>query len=55
MLPFGVTIPATVTQRMKIPEGLMNHPVHGKRIVMIVKDKFLWDVKRSVSIEKGKI
>jgi len=27
MLPFGVTIPATVTQRSEIPEGLMNYPV----------------------------
>jgi hypothetical protein len=28
MLPFGVTIPATVTQRSEIPEGLMNYPVY---------------------------
>jgi hypothetical protein len=31
MLPFGVTIPATVPQipqRSEIPEGLMNYPVH---------------------------
>jgi hypothetical protein len=27
MLPFGVTIPATVAQRSEIPEGLMNYPV----------------------------
>jgi len=27
MLPFGVTIPATVPQRSDIPEGLMNCPV----------------------------
>jgi hypothetical protein len=27
MLPFGVTIPATVPQRLKIPVGLMNYPV----------------------------
>jgi hypothetical protein len=27
MLPFGVTIPATVPQRSEIPEGLMNKPV----------------------------
>jgi len=27
MLPFGVTIPATVTQGSDIPEGLMNNPV----------------------------
>jgi hypothetical protein len=28
MLPFSVTIPATVPQRLEIPEGLMNYPVH---------------------------
>jgi hypothetical protein len=27
MLPLGVTIPATVTQRSEIPEGPMNYPV----------------------------
>jgi len=27
MLPFGVTIPATVPQRSENPEGLMNYPV----------------------------
>jgi len=27
MLPFGVTIPATVPQGSEIPEGLMNNPV----------------------------
>ena len=36
MLPFGVTIPATVPQRSEIPEGLMNNPVYicmkGRRI-----------------------
>jgi len=26
MLPFGVTIPATVPQRLEIPEGLVNYP-----------------------------
>ena len=30
MLPFGVTIPATVPQRSEIPEGLMNYPVHRR-------------------------
>jgi len=28
MLPFGMTIPATVPQRLESPEGLMNYPVH---------------------------
>jgi hypothetical protein len=30
MLPFGVTIPATVPQGSEIPEGLMNNPVYTK-------------------------
>jgi hypothetical protein len=29
MLPFGVTIPATVPQRSEILEGLLNYPVLG--------------------------
>jgi hypothetical protein len=28
MLPFGMTIPATVPQGSEIPEGLMNNPVY---------------------------
>jgi hypothetical protein len=28
MLPFGVSIPATVPQGSEIPEGLMNNPVY---------------------------
>jgi hypothetical protein len=28
MLPFGVTIPATVPQGSEIPEGLKNNPVY---------------------------
>jgi hypothetical protein len=31
MLPFGVTIPATVPQGSEIPEGLMNNPVYDQR------------------------
>ena len=27
MLPFGLTIPATVPQRSEIPDGLMNYSV----------------------------
>jgi hypothetical protein len=27
MLPFGVTIPVTVPQRLEIPKGLINNPV----------------------------
>jgi len=29
MLPFGMTIPATVPQRSEIPKGLMNYPVYN--------------------------
>ena len=32
MLPFGVTIPATVPQGSEIPEGLMNNPVFPRTI-----------------------
>jgi hypothetical protein len=39
MLPFDVTIPATVPQGSKIPEGLMNNPVHWKRFVKLVINK----------------
>jgi hypothetical protein len=28
LLPFGMTIPVTVSQRSYIPEGLMNYPVY---------------------------
>jgi hypothetical protein len=40
VLPFGVTIPATVPHRSEIPEGLMNYPVYasaqgkGKAIIL---------------------
>ena len=34
MLPFGVTIPATVPQGSEIPEGLMNNPVLCMTVVM---------------------
>jgi hypothetical protein len=30
MLPFDMTIPATVSQRLVIMEGLTNYPVFGK-------------------------
>jgi len=32
MLPFGVTIQATVPQRSEIPEGLMNYPVYSQSL-----------------------
>jgi len=32
MLPFGVTISATVPQISEIPEGLINYSVKGKAI-----------------------
>jgi hypothetical protein len=33
MLPFGMTIPATVSQRSEIPDGLMNYPVYKIAII----------------------
>jgi hypothetical protein len=35
MLPFGVTIPATVRQRSEIPEGLVNYPVYDVAEILI--------------------
>jgi len=37
MLPFGVTIPVTVSQKSEIPEGLMNYSVFW-RVCKAVKD-----------------
>jgi len=37
MLPFGVTVPATVPQGSEMPEGLMNNPVHLKTKVTYLK------------------
>jgi hypothetical protein len=34
MLPFGVTVPATVLQGSEIPEGLMNNPVY---VVLLIR------------------
>ena len=36
MLPFGVTIPATVPQRLEIPEGFMNYPVLNFTAIILV-------------------
>jgi hypothetical protein len=38
MLPFGVTIPATVPQGSEIPEGLMNNPVYSASVGVNKKD-----------------
>ena len=38
MLPFGVTIPATVPQGSEIPEGIINNPVY--RVVIPIKLEF---------------
>jgi hypothetical protein len=35
MLPFGVTILATVPQRSEIPEGLKNYPVYTFYLLMM--------------------
>jgi hypothetical protein len=41
MLPFGVTIPATVPQGSEIPEGLMNKPVYNGPTNALVCNKTL--------------
>ena len=35
MVPFGMTIPATVPQRSEIPEGLMNYSVYLEGIYRV--------------------
>jgi hypothetical protein len=35
MLPFGVTIPATVPQMSEIPEGLMNYLIHLNELKLV--------------------
>ena len=47
MLPFGVTIPATVPQRSEFPEGLMNYPVYTVRCSLlnlkkVIAEKLEW-------------
>jgi hypothetical protein len=37
MLPFGVTIPATVPQRSEIPEGLKNYRVFHSTFIAFKK------------------
>jgi hypothetical protein len=41
MLPFGVTIPATVPQRSEIPEGFMNFPVYSGFLINIKYKKLV--------------
>jgi hypothetical protein len=36
MLPFGMTIPASVPQRSEIPEGLMNYPVYKLQYIVLL-------------------
>jgi hypothetical protein len=51
MLPFGVTIPATVPQGSEIPEGLMNNPVYGSEgfcAVTFLSTKFVFVLKKSL-------
>jgi hypothetical protein len=46
MLPFGVTIPATVPQGSEIPEGLMNNPVFYFAIVVKILLIIAWALYR---------
>jgi len=41
MLPFGMTIPATVPQGSEIPEGLMNNPVYMEKLRIKFYGRFL--------------
>jgi hypothetical protein len=40
MLPFGVTIPATVPQGSEIPERLMNNPVYNIHFKAVFSSTF---------------
>ena len=44
MLPFGVTIPATVPQGSEIPEGLTNNPVYPEETEINLVKFHLTDV-----------
>ena len=48
MLPFGVTIPATVAQGSEIPEGLINYPVLRSSVHLV---GFVWKKKKSIRIQ----
>jgi hypothetical protein len=56
MLPFGVTIPATVPQSSEIPEGFMNYPV-DLLLFSIVKyyNKHYNNLKRAIEINSTKV
>jgi hypothetical protein len=41
MLPFDVTIPAIVPQRLEFPDGLMNYPVYAISQQMHCSDSLL--------------
>ena len=51
MLPFGVTIPATVPQGSEIPEGLMNNPVYITRL----KSNEIFSPSNKIHREVGQI
>jgi hypothetical protein len=54
MLPFGVTIPATVSQGSEIPEGLTNNPVYIY-IYIFFTEMILWLFYRlkQVAMQEG--
>ena len=62
MLPFGVTIPATVPQRSEIPEGLTNYPYFGTFYHILVYNEnwnvgikeFIFYPRRSQTVFKHK-
>jgi hypothetical protein len=59
MLPFGVTIPATVPQESEIPEGLINNPVFRysdigelpRRLQECTQLCHIFHVSRNISIQ----
>jgi len=55
MLPFGVTVPATVPQRSEILEGLVNYSVYIDLMVSLSKTKEMKIRKQKDIFEKKKL
>jgi len=56
MLPFGVTIQATVPQRSEIPEGLTNYPVCTLPVLFLLGvrvSNYIEDCKMTVELSIG--
>jgi len=55
MLPFGVTIPATVPQGSEILEGLMNNPVLSRNLLPLFSEYKNDTIKVQLSNSEGEL